>query len=75
MVTHAFQRAGLGDALYHDLKSHAERRGIRRLVCEVDAEPLNAASDAFHARRGFVEMGTQVLPGGKRVSLRELPLV
>jgi len=75
VVTHAFQRAGLGDALYHDLKSHAERRGIRRLVCEVDAEPLSAASDAFHACRGFVEMGTQVLPGGKRVSLRELPLV
>ncbi|MCK8115729.1 GNAT family N-acetyltransferase [Anaerosoma tenue] len=74
VVTHAHQRSGLGDALYRDLLSYAGRCGIERLVCEVDAEPLNAASDAFHSRRGFVEVGTQVLPDGKRVSLRELSI-
>ena len=66
------QRSGLGDALYDDLFAFARQREIPRLVCEVDIEPHNAASDAFHERRGFVEVGTQWVAGGsKRVSLRE----
>lgn len=66
------QRAGFGSALYDDLLSFAVGRGVSRIVCEVDIEPLNAASDVFHARRGFVEVGTQLVAGGrKRVSLRE----
>lgn len=66
------QRAGLGDALYEDLTAFARRRCIARLVCEVDIEPLNAASDNFHTRQRFVEVGTQwVAAGTRRVSLRE----
>lgn len=66
------QRGGFGEKLYRDLEEYARTSGAGRLVCEVDIEPLNAASDAFHRRRGFVEVGTQWLPGGaKRVSLRE----
>jgi predicted GNAT superfamily acetyltransferase len=39
----------------------------------VNIEPPNPGSDAFHAGRGFVEVGTQwVADGTKRVSLREL---
>lgn len=70
VVDGRFQRRGLGHALYDDVAAFAHERGIARLTCEVDAEPLNAASDAFHARRGFVEIGTQWI-GAKRVSLRE----
>jgi hypothetical protein len=76
VVDAAYQRLGAGAALYDDVLTFAGRQGVRRLVCEVDAEPLNAASDAFHARRGFVEVGSQWVAGGaKRVSLRELELV
>lgn len=66
------QREGLGDALYNDLEAFARLQGVARLVCEVDVEPHNAASDTFHSRRGFKEVGTQwVANGTKRVSLRE----
>lgn len=72
VVDGAYQRAGLGDALYDDLLGFARRRGATRLVCEVDAQPPNAVSDRFHTRRGFVEVGSQWVAGGsKRVSLRE----
>lgn len=72
VVARECQRAGLGDALYDDVLGFARQSGAARLVCEVDIEPPNAASDAFHARRGFVEVGTQVIANGrKRVSLRE----
>lgn len=72
VVDARYQRRGLGQALYEDVAAFAHERGIARLTCEVDAEPLNAVSDAFHARGGFVEVGTQwVADGTKRVSLRE----
>jgi len=72
VVGREHQRAGLGEALYRDLLEFARHRQVGRLVCEVDVEPMNAASDRFHARRGFVEVGAQwVGDGSKRVSLRE----
>lgn len=75
VVSAAHQRGGFGHSLYRDVEEFARAAGLRRLVCEVDIEPLNAPSDAFHSRRGFAEVGTQWLPGGtKRVSLRELSL-
>ncbi len=64
---------GLGGALYRDVFRYAGAHGIPRLVCEVDIEPLNAPSDRFHARHGFVEVGTEWRnEARKQVSLREL---
>jgi predicted GNAT superfamily acetyltransferase len=37
------------------------------LVCEVNSDPPNPGSDAFHARLGFTEMGRAVLGPGKAV--------
>lgn len=72
VVSSAVQRAGLGAVLYDDVRDFAAHRGMRRLVCEVDVEPMNEPSHAFHVRRGFTEVGTQwVADGKKRVSLRE----
>jgi uncharacterized protein len=72
VVSSDFHRAGLGGALYDDLLAFARSQGTHRLVCEVDIDPPNVPSDAFHRRRGFVEVGTQWVGGGKkRVSLRE----
>src|SRR3954469_6950424 len=41
--------------LYDDLFQHALRAGHERVVCEVNREPPNPASDAFHAALGFTE--------------------
>ncbi len=69
------QGTGVGGALYDDIADWAVRHGVGRLVCEVNVEPPNPVSDAFHARRGFVEVGTQwVASGTKQVSLRERTL-
>jgi uncharacterized protein len=71
-VSSAAQRLGLGDALYVKVFDFAREQGVSRVVCEFDIEPMNSASDAFHQRWGFVEVGTQMVGGGtKRVSLRE----
>lgn len=72
VVEGAAQRSGLGAALYEDAFAHARRLVVSRVVCEVDIEPMNAVSDAFHRRWGFTEVGTQWLAdGAKQVSLRE----
>lgn len=76
VVGHAYQRSGLGEALYDDVLGFARDHGAVRLTCEVDLEPLNLGSDRFHARRGFAEVATQrVADGRKRVSLRECIVV
>jgi predicted GNAT superfamily acetyltransferase len=51
------QGKGLGRTLYDDLECYAHRNGIDALVCEVNYEPVNVASLAFHQQRGFSEVG------------------
>jgi predicted GNAT superfamily acetyltransferase len=48
---------GLARALYGELFRRAAAAGHDRVVCEVNLEPPNPASDAFHARLGFAEIG------------------
>ena len=45
----------------------ARAAGHERVVCEVNADPPNPASDAFHAALGFAEIGATLLPNGKTV--------
>jgi len=66
------RHAGLGAALYEDVSAWAGRRGFGRLACEVNIEPPNEVSAAFHRRQGFTQVGTQwVADGTKRVALLE----
>jgi uncharacterized protein len=59
---------GYARSLYADLFEKAAVAGHRRVVCEVNLDPPNPGSDAFHAALGFAEVGRQVLPGsGKTV--------
>ncbi len=66
---------GIGGRLYRDLFAHARECGLERVVCEYNLEPPNPASQAFHDRFGFVEVGQQHVAGGtKLVSLQQLVL-
>jgi len=57
---------GCARRLYADLFEHTVRAGHDRVVCEVNTIPPNAASDAFHAAVGFVEVGTASIHDGSR---------
>jgi predicted GNAT superfamily acetyltransferase len=57
---------GYARALYEDLFEKAAARGHKRVVCEVNIDPPNPGSDAFHAALGFVEVGRQLLPGSSK---------
>jgi uncharacterized protein len=52
--------------LYDDLFQHALCCGHERVVCEVNREPPNPASDAFHATLGFTEVGLAAIHGGSK---------
>jgi len=52
--------------LYEDLFASAKAAGFGIVVCEVNAEPPNPASDAFHAALGFQEVGQAQIHGGKK---------
>ena len=66
-VVVAAEARGRGHArrLYEDLFAHAARAGHSIVTCEVNAEPPNPASDAFHAALGFAEVGSAAIQLGK----------
>lgn len=57
---------GLARLLYRELFAHATRAGHARVVCEVNSEPANPASDAFHAALGFAEVGSASIHNGSK---------
>ena len=66
VISDRFRRRGLASAVYDEVEASAAPRG--RLVLEVNIDPPNEPSLAFHRGRGFVEVG-QLGPAGHRVSL------
>ena len=52
--------------LYEELFRHAAEAGHARVVCEVNTQPPNPASDAFHTSLGFVEVGRASVYDGNR---------
>jgi predicted GNAT superfamily acetyltransferase len=64
-------RVGVGAALYADLERAARARGVAVLACEVNLEPPNPRSLAFHARVGFTEVGRLRVGDGRFVALLE----
>jgi uncharacterized protein len=72
VVTAAAARGqGLARALYGLLFERARAAGHDRVVCEVNAEPPNPVSDAFHASLGFQPVGTGHLGNRKIVTYLE----
>lgn len=64
---------GVGRAFYDEASRIAAKNGDRRLTCEVNVEPPNPESMAFHTRLGFRHLHTR--PSGKKiVAMLERPL-
>jgi uncharacterized protein len=57
---------GLARELYAQLFEAAADADHDRIVCEVNADPPNPASDAFHAGLGFVEVGSAAIHDGRK---------
>ena len=63
---------GLARALYAGVFEAARAAGMPLVCCEVNTEPPNPGSDAFHAALGFVEVARRVLEDrGKAVRYLE----
>jgi len=58
---------GLARALYEDLFARAKADGYTIVGCEVNSDPPNPGSDAFHEKLGFETAGTALLANGKTV--------
>jgi predicted GNAT superfamily acetyltransferase len=67
VVAAGARRRGVGSLLYDACEAIAAAHG--RMLCEVDVEPPNPTSLAFHAARGYVEVGRRTGPTGKAVAL------
>ena len=66
VVADSARGRGLARALYDDLFVAAKAAGHERIVCEVNSDPPNPASDRFHAALGFVTVGAAAIHGGKK---------
>ena len=66
VIDDRFRRRGLASAVYDVVEAAAAARD--RLVLEVNVDPPNEPSLAFHRQRGFEEVG-RLGPAGHRVSL------
>jgi len=70
VVAAPFRRAGVGRAFHAAVEQYASTMGLAWIVGEIDFDPPNPESLAYHERLGFVEVGRQTLPSGKVVSMR-----
>jgi predicted GNAT superfamily acetyltransferase len=59
---------GLAGQLYRDLVEQARAAGHQLIVCEVNSDPPNPGSEAFHRNFGFTPVGEALLPNGKTVT-------
>jgi len=64
VIAKPFRGGGLGAALYAQVFDEATSRGARHVTCEVNLDPPNPASIAFHRKMGFEDVGTQDTKGG-----------
>jgi uncharacterized protein len=73
VVGPAYRRRGIAGQVYDALE--ADARAYGRLVCEVNSQPPNPSSLAFHRARGYAEVGHLEHGGGKVTVMfcKELP--
>lgn len=74
-VSASHRGKGLARLLYQDLFRKALSKDIPVVVCEVNSDPPNPASEAFHTSLGFAEVGQAKLEtAGKTVRYLSLEL-
>ena len=66
VVAETHRGRGVARMLYEDLFDRAAAAGYARVTCEVNKQPPNPGSDAFHARMGFKVVDTVALAGGAK---------
>jgi uncharacterized protein len=74
VVANACRGRGLARQLYGELEVAARAAGYEELVCEVNIDPPNPASSAFHRALGFRPVGEAVVSAPKRVQYLSRPL-
>lgn len=68
-VDAAHARAGIASALYASLATARAHAGAQRQCCEVNTEPPNPVSLAFHRQLGFRSLGSLRVTDGRTVDL------
>ncbi len=58
---------GIAKNLYLKLFSQAVHAGHDKIVCEINVNPPNPDSDAFHAALGFTQVGSGLIHGGQKM--------
>lgn len=71
-VDAGYRRRGIAGALYDVVEAAAQPHG--RMVCEIYSEPPNEGSLAFHAARGYREIGHLLQANGHECVMLEKPL-
>jgi predicted GNAT superfamily acetyltransferase len=66
VVAKAARGRGHARSLYDDLFKQARYAGHTIVTCEVNTDPPNPGSDAFHAALGFTEVGGAIIHGGEK---------
>jgi uncharacterized protein len=66
IVSRAARGLGIARLLYDDLFARAKLAGHDRVVCEVNIEPPNLVSEAFHVAMGFDGVGEATIYDGTK---------
>ena len=66
LVAPSIRGGGYARRLYRDLFDHARWANHQVVVCEVNIDPPNPASDAFHASMEFREVGRAAIHQGSK---------
>ncbi|MBK0397762.1 GNAT family N-acetyltransferase [Limibaculum sp. M0105] len=74
VVASELRGRGMARALYDRAFEAAAAAGLGQVVCEVNREPPNPGSDAFHAALGFAEIGRGAPSPGKVVRYLSRPV-
>jgi predicted GNAT superfamily acetyltransferase len=64
VISEEARGSGLGRLLYGRVFAAAAEEGRVEVTCEVNVEPPNPGSHAFHGILGFAEVGRQATKGG-----------
>ncbi len=76
VVATSAHRRGVGRRLYDEVFAHARAHGAPTVTCEVNVDPPNPVSTAFHTSLGFAEIGRQSnYDGAVTVAFMAAPVV